>query len=431
MSERILRELERVRDRTRALIGTVSDEDLYRQHNSLMSPIAWDLGHIGNFEELWGIRSLPESPDLFPQLDEMYDAVKNPRSTRSSLPLPNRDQLFATLDAVRSGLLHGRELIADSKDRLFQYDYVYEMLLQHEIQHQETILQTLQLKLGDPYRPGLDQRDLPAGRAELRGEFIDLPGGLVEIGTDRFSGTYDNERPAHTASVEPFSIGVAPVTNGEFLEFVRDGGYGQREHWSDAGWRFVQDEAISAPMYWSLVGEVWHERVMNRVEPLNPLVPVCHICFHEAEAFARWSGKRLPTEYEWEYAARWDPESQTAREFPWGDDPWDSSRANLEISGWGRAEIGAYPNGVSTLGVEGLIGDVWEWTSSAFVPWPGFEAFPYDEYSKIFFGDEYRVLKGGSWATGAGAMRGTFRNWDYPIRRQIFAGVRLAGEVAG
>lgn len=429
MADDILKRLARVRERTRALIRTLSDEDLYLQHSPLMSPIAWDLGHIGNFEELWGIRSLPDSPDLFPQLDEMYDAVKNPRSVRSSLSLPSRAELFTTLDAIRSGLLRGRDLVAENRDPLFRDDYVYEMLLQHEIQHQETILQTLQLKVGAPYRPGITPHTLPDGRAERQGRFIDMPGGLVEIGTDRLSGTYDNERPAHALSINPFSLGVSPVTNGEFLAFVQDGGYLRQDLWENDGWQFVRENRISAPLYWSADGDHWVERVMNRVELLNELRPVCHVCWYEADAFARWAGKRLPTEQEWEYAARWNPTDGLSREYPWGDEAWSPDRANLEISGWGRAEVGAYPEGASPLGIEGLMGDVWEWTSSTFTPWPRFEAFPYDEYSRIFFGDDYRVLRGGSWATGADAVRGTFRNWDYPIRRQIFAGFRLAADI--
>ena len=426
MQQEIRHGLEQARIRTREIISTVDDPDLYRQHNPLMSPIAWDLGHIGNFEELWGIRSLPGSNELFPALDRMYDAVLNPRSTRSSLPLPSRSELFEYLDAIRSGLLEAAVAHEGSDHPLGKDDFVYHMLHQHELQHQETILQTLQLKLGNPYAPGFPLRPLPDGDSSLAGTWVDLPGGAFVMGTDRLSGVYDNERPSRVVTLEPFRLGTVPVTNGEYRTFIEDGGYAGRELWDDAGWEFIREHDISAPMYWEKVDGVWTERVLNRTAELDPDRPVCHICWYEAAAYARYVGGRLPTEAEWEYAACHDPESGRSTLFPWGDDDWIPSLANLDMSGAGRAPVGAYPNGVSRLGLHQMIGDVWEWTSSCFEGYPGFEAFPYDEYSRIFFGSEYRVLRGGSWVTPPGAIRGTFRNWDFPIRRQIFAGVRIA-----
>jgi iron(II)-dependent oxidoreductase len=165
---------------------------------------------------------------------------------------------------------------------------------------------------------------------------------------------------------------------------------------------------------------------MDRAGPVDPARPVCHVCYHEAEAYATWAGKRLPTEYEWEAAASWDPATGSARAFPWGDEPVTPQLANIDQLSFDVAPVGAYPHNVSALGCYGMIGDVWEWTSSDFHGYPGFEAFPYPEYSQVFFGPEYKVLRGGSWATRPGAIRNTFRNWDYPIRRQIFSGFRCA-----
>lgn len=426
MKQDIRARLDEARRRTREIISTVDDVDLYRQQNRLMSPIAWDLGHIGNFEELWGIRSLPGSSELFPALDRMYDAVRNPRSTRAELPLPERGDLLRYLDAIRSGLYDADEASAGSDHPLLQDDFVYHMLHQHELQHQETILQTLQLKLGAPYVPGFPLRALPQGDPKLVGTFVDLPGGTFSMGTDQFSGAYDNERPETIVSVEPFSLGTVPVTNGEFRNFVEEGGYSTRNLWDDEGWDFILEHGIDSPMYWERVDGVWTERVLNRTTELDPLLPVCHVCWHEAVAYARFAGGRLPSESEWEFAARFDLRSGASLRFPWGDREWTSELANLDLAGAGRAPVGAYPEGVSPLGIHQMIGDVWEWTSSSFEPYAGFTAFPYDEYSKIFFGPDYRVLRGGSWATAPGAIRATFRNWDYPIRRQIFSGIRVA-----
>jgi iron(II)-dependent oxidoreductase len=255
---------------------------------------------------------------------------------------------------------------------------------------------------------------------------VRFPGGTIEIGTDDRSEAYDNERPPHRVEVPPFFIDAHPVTNGDYLRFMNAGGYTRPEYWSEPGRRWLAESGAESPKYWYHTDGWWMSRVMDHGRPVDPTHPVCHVCWYEAEAFARFAGKRLPTEIEWEAAASWDPASGRSRRFPWGDEPADGDLANLDQLGFGTAPIGAYPRNVSPIGCYGMIGDVWEWTASDFRPWPGFEAFPYKEYSEVFFGDEYKVLRGGSWATRPGAVRNTFRNWDYPIRRQIFSGFRCA-----
>lgn len=255
---------------------------------------------------------------------------------------------------------------------------------------------------------------------------VRFPGGAVEHGTDDRSAAYDNERPRHRVHVAPFLIDVHPVTNGEYMAFVEDGGYVSREHWSDGGWAWNEEAEPTAPRYWAPTARGWCERFMDRTSALDPMRPVCHICYWEAEAFARWTGKRLPTEIEWEAAASWDPETGRKRMYPWGEDAPTTGHANLDALLFETTSVGSYPRGVSPIGCWGMLGDVWEWTSTDFHGYPGYEPFPYAEYSEVFFGDEYRVLRGGAWATRFGAIRNTFRNWDYPIRRQIFSGVRCA-----
>jgi iron(II)-dependent oxidoreductase len=165
---------------------------------------------------------------------------------------------------------------------------------------------------------------------------------------------------------------------------------------------------------------------MDRAGPVPASHPVCHVCYYEAEAFARYAGKRLPTELEWEAAASWNPGTAVKLAFPWGNQPASKDLANIDQLSFGTAPVGSYSKNLSPVGCSGMIGDVWEWTSSDLQPYPGFESFPYKEYSEAFFGSEYKVLRGGSWATRPGAIRNTFRNWDYPIRRQIFSGFRCA-----
>jgi iron(II)-dependent oxidoreductase len=300
------------------------------------------------------------------------------------------------------------------------------MILQHEYQHNETMLQTMQLKRGLPYRAPRAYEIPSASLVIPDGAMVRFPGGRVTIGTDDRSQAYDNERPRFDVTLAPFMIDAAAVRNGEYERFMADGGYERRELWSEAGWAWLQENGECAPKYWFRESDGWHTRVMDRVGPIDPNRPVCHVCFYEAEAYAHWVGKRLPTEYEWEAAASWDPATARARAYPWGDAPATPQLANVDQLSFDTAPIGSYPRNISPLGCYGMIGDVWEWTSSDFHGYPGFEAFPYPEYSEVFFGSEYKVLRGGSWATRPGAVRNTFRNWDYPIRRQIFSGFRCA-----
>jgi iron(II)-dependent oxidoreductase len=253
---------------------------------------------------------------------------------------------------------------------------------------------------------------------------IDAAGAT--IGTDDRRRAYDNERPRHDSGLAPFWIDRTPVTNGEYLEFMSDGGYRRSELWSEAGLAWLAESKAEAPKYWWRENGSWLRRSMDRVTAPDPDAPVVHVCYHEAEAFARWAGKRLPTEHEWEVAASWDATRSVARDYPWGDAPATPRRANVDQLAFDVAPVDTFEANVAASGCSGMIGDVWEWTSSDFAGYPGFVAFPYSEYSEVFFGTEYKVLRGGSWATRPGAIRNSFRNWDYPIRRQIFSGFRCA-----
>ena len=421
IAERLLE----ARARTLLLVAPLTDDELRAQHDPLMSPILWDLGHIAHFEELWLTRNL-DGPIEFVEMPGMFNPFEHPRSQRGALPLPGIRDCRGLMDEIRGRVL-SRLAVTDLDDGnpLLRDGYVYQMVLQHEYQHNETILQTLQLKQGRDYTP-VARFGLPAAAAVPRGDMVCFPGGRVEIGTEDRTAAYDNERPRHQAEVAPFWIDRHPVTNGDFVVFIAAGGYQTREYWSEAGWRWLQESGATAPKHWTWRDGVWMTRSMDQAGPVDQRHPVCHVCWHEAEAFARFAGKRLPTETEWETAASWDPVTATKRTYPWGDEPADRTLANLDQLGFGTAPVGAYPRNVSPIGCSGMIGDVWEWTASDFGPWPGFESFPYREYSEVFFGDEYKVLRGGSWATRPGAVRNSFRNWDYPIRRQIFSGFRCA-----
>ncbi len=416
--------LAEARARTLLLIGGLSDEDLHRQHDPLMSPIIWDVGHIAHFEELWLTQNL-DGPIEFSEMPGLYNPFEHPRATRASLALPSLNEMVERLDQIRSRVFDRLDSVElDDHNPLLRDGYVYNMVLQHEYQHNETILQTLQLKKGEPYHA---PRKITFGpQRTLTNAMVTFNGGTATIGTDDRSAAYDNERPQHIVDVPPFLIDRSPVSNGRYLEFIADKGYEREELWSEGGRRWLAESGASAPKYWTRQAGDWITRTMDITRPVDATRPVCHVCYYEAEAFAAWDGKRLPTEPEWEVAASWDPASNEARAFPWGNSAPDSRFANIDQLAFDTAPIGTYDRNVSPIGCYGMIGDVWEWTSSGFTGYPGFRSFPYKEYSEEFFGSDYKVLRGGSWATRPGAIRSTFRNWDYPIRRQIFSGFRCA-----
>jgi gamma-glutamyl hercynylcysteine S-oxide synthase len=420
--------LEEARARTLALVAPVSDEALVRQHDALMSPLLWDLGHIAHFEELWLTQNL-DGEIRFSEMPGMYNPFEHPRRVRGTLRYPTRAEGLALMAGIRARVLQ-RIARLDPSDAspLLRDGYVVHMVAQHEYQHNETMLQALQLLAGTPYAAPRAW-DVPEMQLAVPpGRMVRVPAGRYPIGTDDRAAAYDNERPRHEVRLDAFRIDAAPVRNGEYLAFLADGGYQRPEFWSPEGRAWLADAGVVAPMHWTLRDGSWHRRTMDREGPVHPDHPVCHVCWHEADAYARWAGKRLPTEPEWEVAASWDPATGTARRFPWGEDDATRHRANVDQLAFDTAPVGAYAANVSPLGMTGAIGDVWEWTASDFGSYPGFVAFPYPEYSAAFFGAEYKVLRGGSWATRPGAVRASFRNWDYPIRRQIFAGFRCAAD---
>ncbi|MDW5322631.1 ergothioneine biosynthesis protein EgtB [Plantactinospora sp. KLBMP9567] len=422
LRDRIATELTRARDRSVRLTEAVDDDDLVRQHSPIMSPLVWDLAHVGNQEELWLVRDVGGRDPVRQDIDDLYDAFKHPRKDRPALPLLGpaearryvatvRDKVFDLLDGVR---FDGGRLVVDG--------FAFGMIAQHEQQHDETMLATHQLRTGPPV---LSAPAPPPSAGPVAGEVL-VPAGRFTMGTSTDPWALDNERPGHPVELPAYVIDAAPVTNAEYLAFVADGGYTDPRWWSEAGWRHRSSAGLTAPMHWRRDGTDWGYTRFGRFAPLVPDEPVVHVGFHEATAYAAWAGKRLPTEAEWEKAARWDPDSGRSRRYPWGDDDPTPERANLGQRHLAPAPVGAYPAGASPLGVHQLIGDVWEWTSSPFIGYPGFAAFPYREYSEVFFGSTYRVLRGGSFGTDPVACRGTFRNWDLPIRRQIFSGFRCA-----
>ncbi len=383
--------MDEARRHTLKLIEPLTHEQLNRVYDPILSPLIWDLGHIGNFEELWLVQRIGGREPLRGDLGELYDAIEQPRKIRGELPILNADEVRPYMDGVRERTLEVLvEIELDPEDPLLADGFVYEMLLAHEYQHNETMLQLLQMV--ESYEP-VEVDGAPGAEAVTDGpEMVRVEGGAIEIGAGPEGFAYDNERPRHTVEVAHFLIDRSPVTNEAYVSFMEETG-------------------AEPPMYWERDGEGgWVRTAMGRTEPVDPRLPVIHVSGQEADAFARWAGKRLPSEPEWEAAA-----AGASRE-----------RANLDELSFGCAPAGAYTDGCADCGAVQMLGDVWEWTSSDFTAYPGFEAFPYPEYSEVFFGDTYKVLRGGAWASRRDVIRTSFRNWDLPNRRQIFSGIRCA-----
>ncbi len=424
--------LDRVRRRTQTIVDPLSYDDVHKQFDDIMSPVVWDVGHVGNFEEYWLLRELDGRPAQDEAYDRIYNPFDNPRWSRGGLPLLDREEAFDYLAEVRGDvfeLLKTTSLDPDSP--LLRDGYVYNMVIQHEAQHQETVLQALDLRQDlEPYSIA-SERSLPTGRPVDDEERIAIPGGTFVVGTDDRTAAYDNERPSHRVHLGSFAIEKFPVTARRFGSFIDNGGYRREELWSEEGWLWLAEAGAAAPQGWiPNPGGGWLVRRFGHLRPLDPAEPVQHVSFYEAEAFAAAQGARLPTEPEWEKAAAWDESAQRSRIYPWGQTRPTPALANLDHSRWGPVPVGSYPRGASAYGVEQLLGDTYEWTSSWFDGYPGYQTFPYPEYSEVFFGEDYRVLRGASWATSPSVARSTFRNWDHAARRQIMSGIRLVWDTA-
>ncbi|HEX3959885.1 MAG TPA: ergothioneine biosynthesis protein EgtB [Trebonia sp.] len=437
LRDRIAAELLAARDRTTLLTTAVDEADLIRQHSPLMSPLVWDLAHIANQEELWLLRTVGGRDAMYPAMDPLYDAFEHPRAKRTALPLflPGearsyghevRGRVMELLERTEFG---DPETPPNGARGLVQHGFAFGMIAQHEAQHDETMLATHQLRAGAPALTEPLPEPAPADAATLPAEVL-VPGGPFTMGTSAEPWALDNERPAHEVHVPPFYLDTTPVTNAAYVEFIADGGYDDERWWTAQGWDHRQRAGLVAPLFWEQDeghrGRTWLRTSFGVTAPVVPDEPVLHVSWYEADAYARWAGRRLPTEAEWEKAARFDPDAGRSRRYPWGDGDPTPALANLGQRYLRPAPAGSYPEGAAPCGARQLIGDVWEWTSSDFAPYPGFEAWPYREYSEVFFGPDYKVLRGGAFGVSPVASRATFRNWDYPIRRQIFAGFRTA-----
>ncbi|MEO8434520.1 MAG: ergothioneine biosynthesis protein EgtB [Pyrinomonadaceae bacterium] len=442
-----------VRARTMQIVAPLEIEDYVIQTAEFMSPPRWHIGHTSWFFETVLRAHQPGykvySEDYLFYFNSYYEGfgARIERQKRGTKSRPTVRETVAYRDHVDEQMSR----FLDSLDGLPNRETIQSLVrlgLEHEMQHQELLVYDIKHLLCDQFNAPLKPAPVSVANVEGMAEF---EGGLYWLGYgspgrsptvrersnhstnsgqsgDRnYDFAFDNEKPAHQVFLQNFALDRAPVSNGDYLEFMNDGGYQDFRWWFSEGWEAVNREHWQAPLYWELHDGEWMIRGFPGLHPASSKAtePVSHVSFYEASAFAKWAGKRLPTEAEWEKAAGLGAARQL---FPWGDEAIDLSKANLFENGlWSPAPIGAFPTGQNVNGCQQLIGDVWEWTTSDYVPYPGFKS-EFDEYNDKWFVNQ-KVLRGGSYATPQLHIRSTYRNFFHAHERWMVSGFRCAKDL--
>jgi gamma-glutamyl hercynylcysteine S-oxide synthase len=405
-AEQLIDWLDDARRRTLALVADLDDAQLIGPMLPIVNPGLWEIGHVAWFHEKWVERGVRGRPPLRADGDALYDSAAVAHDARWSLPLPARADTLAYLEEThaRTSAWLGDRIDDDAR-------YFTMLAVFHEDMHAEALLYTRQT-LGYAAPAWLSEPEAESGTGT--GTDVSVPGGVVRLGAERGEGrfgadgfVFDNEKWAHPCEVAPFSMARTAVTQAEYARFVDDGGYTRREWWCEAGWRWRAACNAQHPVYWRRGSNGWERRVFDRWRALEPNRPVVHVNWYEANAWCRWAGRRLPTELEWEVASKGA----------------QAACAQLGMQHTGPCDVGAYVASEGVFGCRQMLGGVWEWTASDFMPYPGFERDPYAEYSEPWFGT-HKVLRGGCFATQARLIRNTWRNFYTPDRRDVWAGFR-------
>jgi ergothioneine biosynthesis protein EgtB len=424
-------------DRSLELVADLTDEQLMGPRLAIVNPLLWEIGHTAWFQEKWVLLHASGEKPIRSDADALYDSIAIPHDTRWVLPLPSRQDTLEYMRRVRDRVLEKLDQPAPSQEMIYFATYC----VFHADMHNEAFTYTRQtlgypapcISMVSPQDPGGDRSPSVAARIgadRMALGDVEIPGGEFLLGASRDERfVFDNEKWAHPVKLKPFAMARSAVTQAEFLGFVEEGGYLGKEFWSDAGWRWREAAQAELPLYWKRDADGMRRRHFDRWVPLEPRLPVIHVNWYEAEAYCKWARRRLPTEAEWEAAAAAQPQSSASklssrkRRFPWGDEPPQPEQANLDWQGGGCIDASALPQGDTVFGCRQMIGNVWEWTSSPFLPYPGFVPDAYKEYSEPWF-ETHQVLRGGCWATRSRFIRNTYRNFYTPDRRDVWAGFR-------
>jgi iron(II)-dependent oxidoreductase len=413
------------RGRSLELVADLTPRQLMGPRLAIVNPLHWEIGHLAWFQEKWVLRHGLGEPPLRADGDALWDSSAVAHDTRWDLPLPSVEETKAYMREVRDRVVD--RLRRRGSGGPLPYLALYTVF--HEDMHDEAFTYTRQTLGYAPPALSVGPPVGDAGAGPLLGD-AEVPGGTFLLGSapdEPF--VFDNEKWAHPVEVAPFAIARAPVTQAEFALFVDDAGYERPELWSTAGWSWRTQTGAERPVYWRRGAAAWERRRFDRWAALEPHKPVIHVSWHEAEAYCRWAGRRLPTEAEWEAAAALQPDargrgfSSRRRRFPWGNEAPTPERANLDSRAMGCLDVGALPAGDSAFGCRQMLGNVWEWTASDFLPYPGFVPDMYADYSQPWF-RTHKVLRGGCWVTRARLLRNAWRNFYPPDRRDVWAGFR-------
>lgn len=403
VSRETLREwLVDARRRTLDLVADLSDEQLEIPYIYTVNPFRWELGHVAWFQEHWVVRHAYGDKPIRADAGAIFDSTRIGHEPRWHLELPERDAVLAYLRDVRDRVL----LRVEEREPTPRESYFLQLSVFHEDMHGEAFVYMRQA-LGYP-QPAFATSAPAVPRSPAPGD-LQLPGGRVTLGA-KANGkfVFDNEKWAHEVDLPPFRIARTAVSEGQFRDFVRDAGYSRRELWSHLGWSWRQSVGATHPLYWRAEGDDWLVRDFDRWRPVDPDLPMAYVCWYEAEAYCRWAGRRLPAEAEWEAAAAASQLSHAS--------------ANLD-GGATCVPVDAQPGVASPRGCRNMFGNVWEWTATPFLPYPGFAADPYEQYSAPWFGSR-KVLRGGAWPTRARMLTVSHRNFFTPDRRDVIAGFR-------
>ena len=424
----LVEQFRETRSRTLELVKNLKKDDFVVQTASYMSPPKWHIGHVSWIYE--AIMSKLDknyefhSKEFSEYLNSYYQqfGVPHDKKLRGITSRPTVDEIFQYFNTINQKVekfIGSRELSEDEKKLIV-------IGFHHECQHQELLVYDLQHLLAEQYLPV--KKNKITTQQEKQKEFVEINGGLYTMGYNGKNYCYDIELPEHKTYLKNFKMGIFPITNQEYLEFMNDGGYETYKYWLSDGWEKVKSNKWDSPMYWEKVNDEWHVRDFLGIRKINPNEPVSHVSYYEADAYCKWAGKRLPTEAEWEKASCWNEEKQEKTVFPWGNESPSEEKCNLlESHHWGCAEVGTYPNGTSPSGCQQMIGDVWEWTSSEFMGYPGFKS-GFDEYNDKWFTNQ-KVLRGGSFGTPKMSIRGSYRNFFRLDERWLFSGFRCVEDI--
>ncbi|HKW98710.1 MAG TPA: selenoneine synthase SenA [Bryobacteraceae bacterium] len=407
------------RKRTLALVSDLTSAQMSVPCMDIINPPVWEIGHVAWFQERWALRHLRGLDAIRAGGDSFWDSAAVAHDTRWTVPLPSREETLGYMQSVLDRVL---ERLDRKREIPEQEAYFHWLVAMHEDMHGEALAYTRQT-LGYPAPQLLDSLASKSFTAETVSEDdVFVPGAVFCVGAQPAElFVFDNEKWEHPCEVQPFAISRTAVTNGQFAEFVDGGGYHREELWSEEGWNWRKRAGAFSPVYWIADGNQWLLRHYDQTMPLPSDLPVIHVNWYEADAYCRWAGRRLPTEAEWEMAATG---LDRKRRYPWGDEAPSSERAHLDAGANGCIPADALPDGDSPFGCRQMVGNVWEWTATDFLPYPGFTVDPYKEYSEPWFGSERKVLRGGCWATRSRLIRNTYRNYFTKDRRDIFAGFR-------